>query len=167
MQFKEQSSVMPEIPTEVVQPIEEKVVMKEVEIPAEVVVAIEPEEQAMPKIPAEVIQPIQDISAEVEISAEVVLPIEEKVAIEEVEIPSEVVVVVEPEEKAIEEYKQHQRAMAEIPAGVVRVVQPIEKEVEIPAEVIESIEGEVAIGEVAIVIESKGQARKEARCIDV
>ena len=142
VQFKQQSSIMPEIPTEVVQPIEEKVAMEEVEIPAEVVVAIEPEEQAMAKILAEVIQPIQDISAEVQISSEVVQPIAEKVAIEEVEIPAEVVQPIE-EKVAIAEL--------ETPAEVVVAIEPEEKAiVEIPAKVVQPIGEKVAVEEVEL-----------------
>ena len=151
-----------EIPAEmvVIQPIKEKVAMEEVEIPAEVVVAIDPEEQAIAEIPAEVIGPIEG-----------------KVAMEEMEIPAEVVVAIEPEEQATAEIpveviqpneeaaikevvvaiEPEEQAIAEIPA---EVIGPIEgkvamEEMEIPAEmvVIQPIKEKVAMDEVEILVE--------------
>ena len=98
--------------------------------------------ESKPMEVTKVVQCKEQPSAEVEILAKVVEPIEKEVAIEEV------VVVIEPGDAAIKE--------------VVVVVESKEQAMaEIPAEVVEPIEEEVAIEEVVVVIEPGEQAMKE------
>ena len=101
----------------------------------EVVVVIELKEQAMAEIPTDVIQPI-----------------EEKVAMEEL------VVVVKQERQSMEECQQRPSVMAEIPAEVVLAIQPIEEEVATEeVGVIQPIEEKVAMKELVVVVEPKEQ----------
>ena len=94
------------------------------EMLAQVVQQIEKEEAI--KEAVVVAEPGKQAMEEVEIPAEVVVvqPIEEEVTI------IEMVVAVEPEEQAMKEFKQHLSVLAEIPSEVLaEVIQPIEEKV--------------------------------------
>ena len=138
VQYKEQPRTTAEIFAEVIETIRQEVAIEEAEIPAaviqhigeevaieEMIVVIEPEERAMEKRK-------QHPSAMAEIQADVQIePIEEKVAIEEAEIPAEVIQPIE--EKGIMEE--------------VGVIQPFEDK--------------VAVEELVVAIEPEEQAKAE------